>query len=265
MFQGQWKKLFIIAAVLLMVSLALGISSWYQLSDLKNQVNQQDQLINRYADLRNQISIRAGVSQQGSSFITPDVPQVSAKVQELTDDFSQKTLWRDYGRIFRWISLNIQYSSDSPLPLLPESVEENLEWENDFWRLPVETIRDGAGDCEDLSLLLTSMLLNYNQRRYPVMIVGVRNYEPEPKAHMAVAIPNENNQLTVLDLTGHYYTPFFDHGGIGTQDTPQALSSWLEHLSKEIPNTQVYVAFSENFYKEFSGNQEFIDWLSQLY
>lgn len=265
MFQGQWKKLFIAVVVLLISSLALGINSWYQLSLLKNMAIQQEQIINRYADLRSQISVRAGVSQSAYSFITPDDPTISAKVQEITKGYPEKALWREYGQIFRWIALNIQYSSDSPLPLLPETVQETLEWERDFWRLPTETLEDKAGDCEDVSLLLTSMLLNFNQRKYPVWIVGVRNYETEPKAHIAVLIPNAGDQVTILDITGHYFTSFDDHGGIGTQNVTRGLNHWFDHLSKKIPNAQVYVAFSEDFYREFSGNQDFIDWITQIF
>ncbi len=95
--------------------------------------------------------------------------------------------------------------------------------------------------------------------------MGVKNSGSEPKAHIAVAIPSENNQLTIFDLTAHYYSPFVDLGGFGSQDAPLALDLWLNHLAKEIPSAQIYVVFSENFYKEFSGNQEFIDWLSHLY
>ena len=131
--------------------------------------------------------------------------------------------------------------------------------------MPVETIRDGAGDCEDISLLLASLLLNYNQRRFPVWIVGAKTTGPQPRAHIAVAIPSENNQLTVFDIAGHYYSPFANLGGYGSQDVSLAVDHWLTHLEIEMLGAQIYVVFSENFYREFAGDTEFKEWASRLF
>ncbi len=281
--QSLWKKLFVIVTVLLVISFALDASLWHQLNATKSQLNdtivqlqaikpdmdslkaERDRILSSYANLREQINLRLGTGQEGQSFITPDDPEISAKVQEITGGYSEEEIWKDYARLFRWTMGHIKYSLDSPIPLLPESVEGTLEWGKDFWRTPVETIRDGTGDCEDIALLLTSMLLNYNQRRYPVWIVGVKTTGSQPRAHIAVAIPSENNQLTIFDIPGHYYTPFHDIGGFGSLDVPLAVDHWLNHLEEEILGAQIYVVFSENFYKEFSGNEEFIDWVSKVY
>lgn len=281
--QSLWKKLFIAVTVLLVISFALDASLWHQLNATKSQLNdtivqlhaikpdmdslkaERDRILSSYANLREQINLRLGTGQERQSFITPDDPEISAKVQEITGGYSEEEIWKDYARLFRWTMGNIKYSLDSPIPLLPESVEGTLEWGEDFWRTPVETIRDGTGDCEDIALLLTSMLLNYNQRKYPVWIVGIKTTGSQPRAHIAVAIPSENNQLTIFDIPGCYYTPFHDVGGFGSQDVPLAVDHWLNHLEEEMLGAQIYVAFSENFYKEFSGNEEFIDWVSKVY
>lgn len=280
--QGLWKNLFIAVTVLLVISFALDASLWQQLNATKSQLNdtiaqlnavkptmdslkaERDQVVEGYANLREQINLRAGIEQDSRSFITPDDPEISAKVLEITGGYSEEKLWKDYARLFQWTMKNIKYSLDSPVPILPESVDGTLEWGKDFWRTPVETIRDGTGDCEDIALLLTSMLLNYNQRRYPAWIVGVKTTGAQPKAHMAVAIPSKNNQLSFFDIPGRYYTPFSTVGGFGSQDVPLAVDHWLSHLEKEMLGAQIYVIFSENFYQEFSGNQEFIDWASML-
>lgn len=287
--QSLWKKLFIAVTVLLVMSFALDATLWHQLNATKIQLNEaiaqlndtivqldavkpgmdslkaeRDRVVSGYADLRRQINLRLGIGQDGRSFITPDDPEISARVQEITGGYSEEELWKDYARLFQWIMRNIKYSLDSPIPLLPESPEGTLEWKNDFWRTPVQTISDGTGDCEDIALLLTSLLLNYNQRRYPVWIVGVKTTGSNPRAHVAVAIPSANNQLSFFDIPGRYYTPFADVGGFGSQDVPLALEHWLAHLEEEMLGAQVYVAFSENFYQEFSSNQEFIDWASKL-
>lgn len=273
---GLWKKLFIVATVLLVISLIVCGSLWHQLNDITAQLNdikpevdslkaERDRILSSYAELRRQINLRTGIRQDAQSFITPDDPEISVRVQEITGGYSAEELWRDYGSLFRWVMMNIEYSQDSPTPLLPESVYGTLEWRGDFWRMPAETIRDGTGDCEDISLLLASMLLNYNQRRFPIWLVGVKSAGFQPRAHVAVAIPSANNQLTIFDIASHYYTPFLTIGGIGSQDVPLAVDHWLNHLEKEMPDTQIYVVFSENFYQEFSGSEEFIDWASRRF
>jgi len=289
MTQGPWKKLLISVMILLVASIIFSGSLWYQLrvinqqlddtkvqlNDIKAQLDsvkpemelkaEQEQMLSDYTSLREQINLRLGFREDGQRFIIPDAPEISAKVQEITEGYSEdpKEFWGDYGRLFRWILKNIEYSSDSPTPILPESIGGTLEWRGDFWRTPVETIRDGTGDCEDLSTLLASMLLNYNQRRFTVWVMGIQTFGPTPKAHVAVAIPIENHQLTIFDPTGRYYTPFTTIGGIGTQEVTLAIADWTTHLKDEMPGAQVYVIFSEDIYQEFSNTQEFIDWVYQ--
>ena len=286
---GLWKKLFIAVITLLVISFALSGGLWHQLNATKSQLSatiaqlndttarlnniqpemdslkaERDRVVSGYADLRRQINQRLGIGQNSWSFITPDDPEISAKVQEIAGGYSEENLWKDYEHLFKWILENIKYSLDSPIPLLPESVDGTLEWEEDFWRTPSETIRDGTGDCEDMALVLTSMLLNYNHRKYPVWIVGAKTTGAQPRAHMAVAVPSGNNQLSFFDIPGRYHTPFPTVGGFGSQDIPLAVDHWLTHLEEEMPRAQIYVVLSENFYQEFSGNQEFIDWVDML-
>jgi len=282
MTQGLWQKLLIVVTVLLVISLILHGSLWHQLNAIKIQLQdttaqlnaikpemdslkaERDRILSSYASLRRQINLRVGTGQDGQYLITPDDPEISAKVQEITGGYSEDKLWKDYARLFQWTMRSIEYSLDSPTPLLPESVDGTLEWGKDFWRTPAETIRDETGDCEDISLLLASMLLNYNQGRFPVWVVGVKNSGSEPEAHVAVAILSRNNQLSIFDITAHYWTPFSTVGGFGSQDIPLAVDHWLTHLEEEIPGAQVYFVFSESFYQEFSSNEEFIDWASKF-
>ncbi len=297
MIQGSWKKLFIAAAVLLVASIILGGSLWQQLNATNRQLNEttaqleatnrqlddikaqldslkpemelkaeQEQMLNDYANLREQINLRLGIREDGQRFITPDDPEIWAKVLEITGGYSPDTveLWRDYGCLFRWIVQNIEYSADSPSPLLPESINGTLEWRKDFWRMPVETMKDGIGDCEDTAVLLASMLLNYNQRRSTVWILGIQTFGSTPKGHVAVALPIENHQLTIFDPSARYYTPFPHVGGIGTQEVSLAIDDWVTHLKDEMPGAQIYAVFSEDFYQEFTNTQEFIDWVNEL-
>ena len=290
MTQGLWRKLLISVTVLLVASILFSGSLWYQLNLTNKQLNdttvkledikvqldslkpemelkaEHEQMLSDYASLREQINLRLGFGEDSQRFITPDDPEISALVLEITEGYSEDAteFWRDYGRMFRWVIGNIEYSSDSPTPVLPESIDGALEWRNDFWRTPAETIRDETGDCEDLSALLASMLLNYNQRRFTIWIVGIQTFGSTPKGHVAVAIPIESNQLTIFDPSARYHTPFPHLGGIGTQEVTLAVADWTTHLKDEMPGAQVYVVFSEDFYQEFTSTQEFIDWVYQF-
>ncbi len=266
MTQDLRKKLFIVVTVLLVISIIFGGSLWYHLNTKLNniavQLTEHEQMLSGYANLKKQIDLRLGIEQDGQHFITPDDPEISAKVQEITGGYSEdaKEFWKDYGHLFWWVVGNIAYGADGLTPQLPESINGTLGWRDDFWKLPAETMRDGAGDCEDMSVLLTSMLLNYTQRRFTVWVVGIRTFDPTPKAHIAVAIPLENYQLAIFDPTSRYYTPFPSIGGIGSQLVSRAIDDWLTRLGKEMAGAQIYVVFSENFYQEFSTTEEFIDW-----
>ncbi len=274
--QGIWKKLLIAVAVLLVVSLIVSGVLWQRLNDISAQLNaikpgmdslkvEREQMLSDYASLRDEINLRVGFKENGPRLIMPDDPEIVAKVQEIAGSYSEEELWKDYASMYQWTMRNIKYSLDSPTPILPDSVNGTLEWGRDFWRTPAETIEHGTGDCEDISVMLASMLLNYNQRRFPVCVIGIQTIGSEAKAHIAIAILNEGDQLSIFDITARYWTPFSTMGGFGTQDIPVALDHWYNHLEEELPDPQVYVVFSEDFYLEFSGNEEFIDWAYRAY
>ncbi len=107
----------------------------------------------------------------------------------------------DYKHMYFWIVTNIEYTLDSYLPILPEPMNETVKWQDGFLRMPAETLRDRAGDCEDMSALLPSMLLNYNGGQHPVWMIGIEISRPEPARHIAIAFPVAENRLTMLDPT----------------------------------------------------------------
>jgi len=289
MAQNLWKKLFLASAALLVISIVLSATSLYRFNQMASSPPAEDspntsippsapeagatddgQALSNYSDIRRQINLRLGTGTDATLFITPDEAMVSELVQEITGDYSEELFWKDYTKLFHWILLNIDYSLDSPLPLLPESLHsttvDDLYWEGDFWRLPIETIDNRRGDCEDMSTLLVSMLLNYNQRKYPVWIIGAMAEKPRPKSHLAIAIPLQGAHLAIFDTSGRYYTPFQEIGGFGSQYFPQALELWLKHLENtDMLEAEIYVAFSEDYYREFSGNEEFVEWLYEFY
>ncbi|MDD4858614.1 MAG: hypothetical protein PHR56_00180 [Dehalococcoidales bacterium] len=263
------KKLFLVSAVVAIASLGLSVSLLYRFEQLSDRVTRQGQMLANYEQIRAQLDVRLGSGQNARLFITPDEPAVAALVDNITGGFHPDSFWKDYTEMYRWVLMNVEYTQDSPTPILPENLESGadaLQWENDFWRLPIETIIDRQGDCEDISALLASMLLNYSQRQYPIWIIGARTEEPTPKAHVAVGIPLDGGHLSVFDVSGRYYTPFVNLGGFGSQPFPQALAHWFMNLERSgMYNSQIYIAFAEEYYREFSGTDEFLAWIDDYY
>ncbi|MDD5126786.1 MAG: hypothetical protein PHR43_01615 [Dehalococcoidales bacterium] len=263
------KKLTIILAAVAIISIGLSISALYRYEHLSNRLTRQEQMLANYAEIKAQLDVRLGTGQNARAFITPDEPAVAALVDNITGGFNPDRFWRDYTEMYRWVLINVEYTQDSPTPILPEDLTAGvaaLHWENDFWRLPVETIFHRQGDCEDLSALLVSMLLNYNQRQYPIWIIGAKTENPVPKAHVAVGIPLEGGHLSIFDVSGRYYTPFATLGGFGSQPFPQALAHWFTNMERSgMFNAEIYVAFSEDFYREFTGTEEFLAWVNDYY
>ena len=227
--------------------------------------NERIQMLNHYSNLREQINMRLGHGQDAQSFITPNDPVISARVSEITGGYSQDVneFWRDYERLYRWVTRNIEYSYDSSTPILPKIMSGTLTWSSGFWRMPTETLKDETGDCEDMAVLLASMLLNYNEERFAVWAVGIETSSPEPARHIALAFPVKGNQLTILDPAGNYYSRDYLGGSLRSYDVAVAVNRWLSHWAKDMPGAQIYVAFSNEFRREFSSTEEFINWVHE--
>jgi len=234
-------------------------------SQLETAKNNNSQLLNQYAGLKSQINVRLGLtSQDRQSFITPNNSVVSAKVQEITGGYTGDTdkYWRDFERLYRWVVANISYSNDSPMPLLPETISGPLIWREECWRTPEETLREKTGDCEDMAALLASMLRNYNEGRYRVWILGIKSNDPGVKRHVGVAFPVAGGRLTILDPAGNYYTGY-PYGSLQSESSSVAVRKWLSHWMREMPGAEIYLAFSEDSYQEFSSTAEFLTWLKE--
>lgn len=233
-------------------------------AQLQTANNEKSQLLSSYASLKNNINVRFGWTQQDrQSFITPSDTTVSAKVREITTAYSgdASKLWRDYEIIYRWVVKNIEYSYDSYLPLLPSTLSGTFTWRKGFWRMPAETLTDKTGDCEDMALLLNSMLRNYNTINAKWVIIISSSISGIP-SHAAVAFPVQGGQLTILDPAGNYYTGV-QYGSLRSESATLAINNWLSYWGTEIPGAFVGRVFSENLDREFSTTAEFLTWLSQ--
>lgn len=223
------------------------------------------QLLSSYSTLINQINVRFGENPDDrKSYITPGDTTITNLVQQLTHGFSEEGLERsyDYEKLYYWIVDNISYSADSYVPDLPSSLSGTFDWRQDYWRTPIETLSEKTGDSEDMALLLASMMINYNQGRFPVWLISMRSVSDNVK-HMAVAYPVEGGNLVILDPMAGYYTGYRLSPPFYFESTALSTNAWLYHMSSQIPNAFIDMVFSEYVDQQFSSTSEFITWANQ--
>ncbi len=76
-------------------------------------------------------------------YVTPDDPTV----QETVDTIVKDPLIPDWMEIRDWVAKKIKYTNDA-----------ETHQTSEYWQLPKETLTMRTGDCEDLSILLCSLL-----------------------------------------------------------------------------------------------------------
>ena len=76
--------------------------------------------------------------------------------------------------LYHWVVNNVEYSHDSYFPVIPEVMGSPLIWWEECWRMPAETLEDEAGDCEDMAVLLASLMLSYNNGSYAVWAIEIK-------------------------------------------------------------------------------------------
>ena len=211
-----------------------------------------------YIDPSEQIYLRQGEDKYKQGFITPQNELVSAEVKNIAGDNSDDIaeFWADYQRLYDWIIKNIEYSHDSYTPALSDDLNEGINWMRDFWKMPEETLNIANGDCEDMAVLLASMMLCYNDNEYTIWAIGIRN---DDIGHIAVAFPVVGGRLTILDPAGNYYTGCHN-GQLTFFDIETAINEWLSYWSTKIPGATITCVFANDFSLEFSSTEEFIKW-----
>jgi len=220
----------------------------------------------QYSQIRANILSRIGYSQANrQSYITPTDTNISVKVKEITGGYDGSTtkIWSDYLKLYNWVYRNIEYSSDTYTPILPSALTSNsIIWKHEFWKMPSETLEDKTGDCEDMALLLTTMMRNYNNQTYRVWTIAISSKTLGVPGHMAVAFPVAGGELTIVDPAGSYYTGK-TYGYLSSAPTATAINDWLAWWVSQIPQGYISAVLSDTVDEEFNSTSEFLTWRNQ--
>lgn len=198
-------------------------------------------------------------SEDETLFISPEDPAVENKVEEITGGWNDPTDWTEYWTevkmMYDWVVDHIEYRFDGLYPILPEDPTEPVTQFDEMWQFPNQTLNLRKGDCDDMAILLCSMIYCYGNMEYFVECIVI----PQ---HMAVYIPVAEDKICILDPAGNYYTntefPYYE---ITSKDISEEVHNWLNYWSDGIENPEVQWIFSASIWKEFWDTNSFIGWL----
>jgi predicted nucleic acid-binding Zn-ribbon protein len=241
-----------------------GNISFYEsrINDLSAELAILNSTLNEYVDAYS--SLRDSVNNRWSGanasvFVTPDDPLVRSLVLNITGGWTDKSstaeLLSDLKKLYDWVVDNIDYRYDGLYPVLPDKPMGNLSFVDEMWQMPSETLKLRMGDCEDMAILLASMIRAYGASAELIVI------ENETIGHMAVQVPLGKGEIIILDPAGHYYTRS-ETGALGPRDIRVEINSWLSYWANAgFMNTNVTRVFSDKIDKRFSSTEEYIEWM----
>jgi hypothetical protein len=219
-----------------------------------------------YADLRYRINERApqfGSATGVKDFITPKDTAVENTILRITDGWSTISIWSEFctdgKKMYDWVVDNIGYRRDGLFPVLPPETSGNIEYVRDMWQFPNETLSLKEGDCEDMAVLLTSMMLSYGGEKYGktecILIAGSSGI------HVGVQMLFVGDRLTILDPAGCYYTKALN-GTVDCKDISTEINNWLDFW-KPVAGSDVCVerVFSNSTDTRFSSTSEYVSWM----
>ncbi|MGB9728003.1 MAG: transglutaminase domain-containing protein [Nitrososphaeria archaeon] len=214
-----------------------------------------------YENLKNVVNQRFDQSNV-KAFITPEDKIVSDTVYKITGGWSNPSdwneFWKDVRTMYNWVLNNIRYRNDGLYPMLPPDPSGKIEFENEMWQFANETLNLREGDCEDMAILLCSMIRCYVNSKYPAEVIIVYG---ESSGHAAVQIPVSGYRLVILDPAGKYYTQDI-LGNVAPNDIKTEINKWLNYWKTKIEgNIQVNRIFSDTIDKEFNSTNEYITWM----
>jgi len=149
-----------------------------------------------------------------NEFITPETYMVQKLANELAKSTADETAWE----LFRWVVEQVEYPIRAGIPeALLVFCDFHLLFRHpftpklsavlfDYWKFPVETLRDLKGDCEDTSMLLTSLLRALNLPAY--CVIGEVVIDGVPYGHAWVIYDHCKYGWVILESTLDSLDPY---------------------------------------------------------
>ena len=228
--------------------------------DMQSLQDEYQDYRDRYTAIMEEVNARAGQGALKGRFITPGDEAVTNAVQEVSwimgDQKPLMQQWDDIQNLYKWVNSNIDYTYDSPHPILAEEATQSPVWVLDAYRYPNETLAEGRGDEEDQAVLLLSMMMTYNASSNYWCVVS----DSDTSSRCAVAIIRPG-RAALLDPVGSYYTGR-DVGSFLDWPVEYAVFRWFDDWGDE--NMTVRCAFKGDTCIDFGSTQEFYDWVNGL-
>jgi cell division protein FtsB len=232
-----------------------------EITSLNGTIASLQAYVDAYQSLRDKVNQRWNQINI-EPFITPQEQAVRDIVYSITGGWSNPSDWNEYWKdvkaMYNWVVNNIEYRYDGLYPILPYNPSGDLDFWNEMWQFPNETLSLRKGDCEDMAILLCSMISCYNDMKYWVECIIV---ESSTSGHVAVQIPVSGYKLVILDPAGKYYSHDI-WGNIAFNDITTEINNWLNYWKPQM-GSDVYVArvFSDYIDKTFASTNEYIAWM----
>ena len=224
-----------------------------------------NQFISNYQKLRSMTDLRL-MQTNLAPLTTPDDPAVIALVHSITGKVGNATdpnsYWKDIKSMYDWVASNIVYREDGLYPQLPnnpsDAVTDGLQHTDQMAQFSNETLRLKMGDCEDISILLTSMIRAYFNKQFLVENIWITG---ENAGHVAVVIPFQSEKIVILDPPRSYYS-HDTLGNIAVNTISSEMYNWMNIWRPSLGNdVHVYRIFSDYMDKYFNGTEQYITWM----
>jgi hypothetical protein len=241
------------------------LSRYQALEDLYSNLKKTyDQYVADYQKLRSMTDQRL-LRGSAKPFIVPFDPDVVSLVRNVTgkaENSSDSINWGDIKALYDWVNTNIEYREDGLYPVLPDNPVEvetkGLEQTDQMAQFPNETIALKKGDCEDIAVLLCSMVRAYFETHYTTECIWITG---ETAGHVAVMIPFDEDQIAILDPVRDYYS-HDTLGDIALNSVSTEIYNWMNIWRPSLGNdVHVYRVFSDYMDDYFNTTEEFTIWM----
>ena len=179
--------------------------------------------------------------------------QVADKVYAIlgTPIYRPKAWSQDMVALFNWTQKNIQYAPDHHFAAIKDIQYVKIgdkkyissftvDITDNYIQEPVETLLRGAGDCEDMAILLSSM---YSIYLHDVGQAWVLCLLAQDFSHcFSLAYIRPNNTYVLADPSTGFYT--------ASKTLMDAIQQWLAYIGVKWENINRAIVFNNKFFDE---------------